>query len=162
MSLLNKKEMSSDQTTTSQLSAEVTDVNSSVPPTNDNCTIDKNNVQVTNDNSTSSDVVTRVINSEFPVNDITPPSFRDNNKLDTYSLAKYMVGHNHIINLRGMLYIYVNGIYERNTQLIDKIIRNLARGAKPAELKAVYSDLLSIAESCCKHDCDISFVFVDS
>ncbi len=146
MTLLNENEMSVDQTPTSHNSnAEVTDVNSSVPPTNDNCTIDKNNVQATNDNSTSSDVVTRIINSEFPVNDITPPSFRDNNKLDTYSLAKYMVGHNHIINLRGMLYIYVNGIYERNTQLIDKIIRNLARGAKPAELKAVYSDLLSIA-----------------
>lgn len=145
MDKLNEKEMSVAQTTTSQnSSAEVTDVNS-VPPTNDNCTTDNTNIQVTKDNSTSSNVVSKIINSEFPVNDVTPPSFREGNKLDTYSLAEHMVEHNHIINLHGMLYIYVNGIYERNTQLIDKIIRNLARGAKPAELKAVYSELLSKA-----------------
>ena len=145
MAKTNNKEMSVVQTITSQnSSAEVTDVKS-VPPTKDNSTTDNTNIQVTNDNSTSSNVVSKIINSEFPVNDVTPPSFREGNKLDTYSLAEYMVKHNHIINLHGMLYIYVNGIYERNTQLIDKIIRNFARGAKPAELKAVYSDLLSIA-----------------
>ena len=111
MAKTNNKEMSVVQTITSQnSSAEVTDVKS-VPPTKDNSTTDNTNIQVTNDNSTSSNVVSKIINSEFPVNDVTPPSFREGNKLDTYSLAEYMVKHNHIINLHGMLMAYMNVIH---------------------------------------------------
>ena len=80
-----------------------------------------------------------------PVNDGNQPSFRNKNKLDTYRLAKYLIEQYHVISLDDMLYIYNKGIYEHNLKLIDSLIIELAEGAKPAEKKAVYSDLLAIA-----------------
>lgn len=66
-------------------------------------------------------------------------------KLDTFSLAEYILEHHHIIILHDMLYIYVNGIYEHDEQLIDNIVTKLARGAKTSEKKSVRENLIAIA-----------------
>ena len=74
----------------------------------------------------------------------TAPQFRNSKgKLDTYSLAEYIEEQYHVIILDGMLYIYVDGIYVHDEQLIDNIITKLARGAKPSEKKSVRDNLMA-------------------
>lgn len=116
-----------------------TEVTTSVSPTtNDNTdTLNNQDSNITFDNSTADITV--------PLEENIPPSFRDCRKLDTYGLAKYLVEKHFIINLHDMLYIYNDGIYEHNFNLIDSLILNLAQGAKSAEKKAVYSNLMAIA-----------------
>ena len=135
-----KEEVQSANLTPQSIPME-TEVNSSAPVTNDN-TNTVNNQDSTNTSKSSVDVFEVI---EPPLDKVTPPSFRENSKLDTYGLAKYLVEKHFVINLHGMLYIYNEGIYEHNTRLIDSLILDLASGAKPAEKKAVYSDLMAIA-----------------
>ena len=74
----------------------------------------------------------------------TAPQFRNSKgKLDTYSLAEYIEEQYHVIILDGMLYIYADGIYVHDEQLIDNIITKLARGAKPSEKKSVRDNLMA-------------------
>lgn len=73
-------------------------------------------------------------------------TFRDSKgKLDAYSLAEEILEQHHIIILDDMLYIYVDGIYVHDEQLIDNITIKLARGAKPSEKKSVRDNLMAIA-----------------
>ena len=135
-----KNEVQSANQTPQSIPTE-TEVQTSVSPTT-NDTTDTQNVQVTNDNSnqSTSDIIS---NLRLPVDG--HPAFRSGSRLDTYELAKYLIERYYVINLHGMLYIYVDGIYEHNLRLIDSLIIALAEGAKPAEKKAVYSDLMALA-----------------
>lgn len=132
--LSNENEVLTEQSSVPQNNVAEPEVSSA--PSNNNHISNKQENQDTND---------IISNLEFPVNDGIPPSFRESNKLDTYALAKYLIEHYHVINLHDMLYVYVDGIYENNLKLLDSYILDLAQGAKPAEKKAVYSDLMAIA-----------------
>ena len=114
---------------TPQTNSQEPDVKS-VAPTKDNYTTDKKNNQPTNESN---------------VIDITTSCFRFKKKLDAYAVAEYMVTNCYVITIKGLVYIYSNGVYERRTEVIDRIICKLAKGATKSELKNVYENLAAIA-----------------
>lgn len=73
---------------------------------------------------------------------ISPDTFYDGKQIQPYAIADYMVDHYHIIKLFDMLYMYDNGIYVNDIDMIKRLIVRLAPKIKPSAIKSVLEALM--------------------
>lgn len=120
MNQLNEKEMSSDQTTTSQ-----------------------SDILETETISVSSITKDYIINSDDVQDFSLDYEFFDGRKLQPYNVAKCILDNFRVISIDNMLYIYNehNRIYLNDTKIIESIIIQLVPKIKLSDIKAVLYDL---------------------
>lgn len=120
MNQLNEKEMSSDQTTTSQ-----------------------SDILETETISVSSITKDYIINSDDVQDFSLDYEFFDGRKLQPYNVAKCILDNFRVISIDNMLYIYneYSRIYFNDTKIIESIIIQLVPKIKLSDIKAVLYDL---------------------
>ncbi len=120
MNQLNEKEMSSDQTTTSQ-----------------------SDILETETISVSSITKDYIINSDDVQDFSLDYEFFDGRKLQPYNVAKCILDNFRVISIDNMLYIYNehNRIYLNDTKIIESIIIQLVPKIKLSDIKAILYDL---------------------
>lgn len=138
---------------TPQLNSQVADVNSA-PATNDNCTTDNNNSQVTNDTNIDVDTLRGIVKDDPRF--ITKlkvardlkfecEAYDNNKQLKIREVAERLVKEYHIIKLNDLLHIYSKGIYVNDISSIETLIRHKLPKAKPVEVKSILSEISSSA-----------------
>ncbi len=120
MNQLNEKEMSSDQTTTSQ-----------------------SDILETETISVSSITKDYIINSDDVQDFSLDYEFFDGRKLQPYNVAKCILDNFRVISIDNMLYIYneYSRIYFNDTKIIESIIIQLVPKIKLSDIRAVLYDL---------------------
>ena len=69
------------------------------------------------------------------------PNFYDGKVMKYREVADYIIQRFHIIKLHDELYIYTNGIYVHNMNILECLIRYVVPKVKPVEVKLVINEL---------------------